>query len=399
MGGSAESVARAMMPPIVEPGARARGDCPRVLFLGCTYAGHHTRFLNLVAHSRLDSRIRPRYHCVTGWSPGGSIERLRLLPAGLRGRARSVLEAAAFASFPRPDVIWSSVGDIIGPYLWSQAGRFRRPVVFDLDWTFEQQELLAPIYFDRPSRRGVLRALGLLRERVIWKQVTVFTAWSAWVADSLRRQGVDDSRIRVLPPGVDLEQWKPRPELRRAPDQRVRLLFVGGDFERKGGKVLLDVFRSRFAGRCDLDIVTRDEVMPSPGVRVHRAEPNSPLLRELVAQADLFVLPTRAECFGIATIEAMASGLPVIVGNVGGAPDIVDDGRTGWLIEPTAIGLARALEHAVTRRECLPAIGRQARAVAEQRFDGARNDVAVIDLLLAEAGRAQRAARHWDWHR
>ena len=70
--------------------------------------------------------------------------------------------------------------------------------------------------------------------------------------------------------------------------------------------------------------------------RVHRAEANSPLLRQLYADADLFVMPTRAEAFGIVTVEAMASGLPVIVGDVGGGRSIVDHGKTGWLIPPRA---------------------------------------------------------------
>jgi glycosyltransferase involved in cell wall biosynthesis len=111
------------------------------------------------------------------------------------------------------------------------------------------------------------------------------------------------------------------------------------------------------------------------------------VLRDLYRNADLFVLPTRAECFGIAAVEAMASGLPVIFGDVGAARDIVDDGETGWLIEPTAEALARALEYALDRREQLPHMGRRAREVAEERFDGARNDARLVDLLLDQHAR------------
>ena len=369
---------------------REERRAPRVLFLGSMYAGHATRFFNLEAHTKHDPRIQPTYRRVTGWVDGGAIERLPLLPAALKGRARAALEAAAFAMLPRPDVIWSSVREAVVPYLWSQLGRLRRPLVLDFDWTLEQQEALAPIYFDRPAKRGVRRALARLQERALWRSVTLFTPWSQWAAESLRRQGVEDERIRVIPPGVDLDEWRPRPELRGRNDGPLRLLFVGADFARKGGDILLDVFRARFTDRCELDVVTRDAVEPSPGVRVQRAEPNSPLLRELYARADLFVLPTRAECFGIATVEAMASGLPVIVGNVGGVGDIVDHGETGWLIEPTADALASALEQALRRRERLPDMGRQARLVAEERFDGRANDRAVVDALLEALSRSSR---------
>jgi glycosyltransferase involved in cell wall biosynthesis len=324
---------------------------------------------------------------------GGAIERLPVLPSAVRGRARAVVEAAAIATLPRPDLIWTSVTEVTVPYLWAQLGRLRRPLFLDLDGTLEQQEQFAPVYFHRSPRHGLYAVVSRLRERALWHSVTLFLPWSNWAAASLRRQGIDDARIRVIPPGIDLQQWAPRPDLRGPAADKLRLLFVGGDFVRKGGDMLLDVFRRRFADRCELDVVTRDVVPPTPGVRVHRAEPNSPLLRELYARADLFVLPTRAEFFGIASVEAMASGLPVIAGDVGGARDIVDDGETGWLIEPTESALAAALERAVDLRDRLRSMGRQARAVAEQRFDGKRNDALLVDLIVEAAERQRHPSR------
>jgi glycosyltransferase involved in cell wall biosynthesis len=357
-------------------------DPRRVLFLGRMYAGHRTRFLNLQAHTRDDPRIRPTYREVTGWIDGGRLERLPGLPAGAKGRARAVLEASALAALRRPDVIWTAVTEVALPHLWSELGPLRRPLVLDLDWTLEQQEALAPIYFQRPAKGGLRYGLARLGERVLWSRVAHFTPWSTWAADSLRRQGIPADRITVLPPGVDLDLWRPRARRRGADGGKLRLLFVGGNFERKGGRMLLDVVRARFAGRVELDVVTPEAVEHGPDVRVHRVAPNTDRLRELYAQADLFVLPTRAECFGIATIEAMASGLPAIVGDVGGARDIVEDASTGWLIEPTEEGLAGALDRALRHRDALQAMGIRARQVAEARFDGRRNDERVVSLLL-----------------
>ena len=367
----------------------AAGGPPRVLFLGVTYAGHETRFLNLEAHTRADPRIRPRYRRVTGWQPGGLLERVPGLPRPVKGRLRAVATAAAVARLPRPDVIWTSGGVALVPHLWSQLGPLRRPLVLDLDWTLEQQEALAPAYYARAAKRGARLALARAQERALWRATSTFSPWSTWAAESLAAQGVPRERIRVLPPGVDLDAWRQRPELRDTSEGPLRLLFVGGNFARKGGDLLLELVRERFAARCELDIVTREPVAPTPGVRVHRATPNSPALRELYARADLFVMPTRAECFGIATVEAMASGLPVVVGNVGGAGDIVDEGSTGWLIDPTAEALAQALERALAQRAELPAFGERARRVAEQRFDARRNATRTVDLIVELAERAR----------
>lgn len=365
---------------------------PTALFAGVTYAGWKTRQLNLERHVAEDGRLDARYRRISGWCDGGLLERLPLVPRGIAGRARAQLEARGFATFPRPDVVWTSALELATPYLWANYGPLRRPLVCETDWTFEQQELFAHEYFHREPRTGLRRAFSALLERVLFDRVTLFTPISRWAADGLRHAGIDDARIHVLHPGLDLERWSV-PERRADPAQPLRLLFVGGDFERKGGPELVDVVATRFPDEIELDIVTRDRVEPRPNVRVHRAEPNSPLLFELYAQADLFVLPTRAECFGHVTVEALASGLPAIVSDVGGARDIVDDGVTGWLIEPGAAAIAAALQRALDAREVLPRMGAAGRRVAEERFDGRRNDRVLVDLLLDQVARHRHALR------
>jgi glycosyltransferase involved in cell wall biosynthesis len=69
----------------------------------------------------------------------------------------------------------------------------------------------------------------------------------------------------------------------------------------------------------------------------------------LLANADLFLLPTVSESFGLSALEALASGVPVIGARAGGLPEVVRDGETGALCEPgdvdamasAAIGLLR----------------------------------------------------------
>ncbi len=363
----------------------------RVLFLGLGYAGHRTRYLNLRANASVDSRIDGTYHEVDGWVKSGWIERVPLLPNGLKGRARAVMQAGQLARLPRPDIIWTPVVEALLPHLWAQRGALRRPLVLDLDCTVDQLEDMAPFYFGRPPRDGLRRSVARSIEQAVWRSTSLFVAWSQWTASAIIARGIPSSRVRVLPPGVSLDDWQPRARS-GAQHRPLRLLFVGADFRRKGGEMLLEVVRAQPDGRCVLDIVTREHVTPSPGVRVHRAEPNSPLLRELYAQADLFVLPTQAECFGIAAVEALASGLPVVMSDIGGARDIVDPGETGWLIQPSARELARVLELAIDQREFLPAMGRRARKRAEERFDGRRNDRALLDLLVEQASNRKDGA-------
>ncbi len=92
-------------------------------------------------------------------------------------------------------------------------------------------------------------------------------------------------------------------------------------------------------------------------------------LGDLFAHADLFLLPSEQESFGLAALESLASGVPVVASEVGGVPEVVTHGETGWLVPPRDPGAmaaaALALLEDSTRRA---AMGRAARASALARF-------------------------------
>ncbi len=362
---------------------------PRAAFVGVTYAGWSTRQANLERHVMADGRFEHTFHRVTGWQPGGLIERLPL-PRRARGRLRALEQARGLAAFPRPDVVWTSGQELAAPYAWAFRRPFDCPLVVETDWSIEQQEAFAPAYFGRAARSGLSLKLALWQERIVLGRAHAVIAMSNWAASGLRQAGVPGERVHVIPPGVDLDLWKPacREKDTREP---LRVLFVGGTFRRKGGDLLVEAMRGPLAGRCELDIVTRDGVDATGcGIRVHRAEANSPELRQLFERADVFAMPTRAECFGQVFVEAAASGLPMIAGRRGGTSDIVDEGATGWLIEPEMPSLIAALTQALEMRSALPEMGRRARRAAEERFDGRKNDAKLIEMMLDIAASGAR---------
>jgi len=89
----------------------------------------------------------------------------------------------------------------------------------------------------------------------------------------------------------------------------------------------------------------------------------------LFAQADLFVLPSEQESFGLAALEALASGVPVVASDVGGLPEVVRDGETGLLVPPhDPRALAVAVLELLRDEPRRAAMGRAARADATARF-------------------------------
>jgi glycosyltransferase involved in cell wall biosynthesis len=114
-------------------------------------------------------------------------------------------------------------------------------------------------------------------------------------------------------------------------------------------------------------------------------------LRRLFLEADLFVLPTLADCTPLAITEAMACGLPVVSTRLAAIPEQVVHGETGLLVPPGDPGaLARAvgalLDDQAHRRD----LGSAGRARAERFYDGRRNARALLDLLKGCADRAAR---------
>ena len=96
---------------------------------------------------------------------------------------------------------------------------------------------------------------------------------------------------------------------------------------------------------------------------------NVPNLEEVVGGSDLFLLPSEAESFGMAALEAMASEVPVIATQSGGLPEVVDDGLTGYLLPVGDIdGMAQRAIEILSNDNFALRMGAAGRAVAIERF-------------------------------
>jgi glycosyltransferase involved in cell wall biosynthesis len=300
----------------------------------------------------------------------------------LRGnvRARRAIAAAdrekpLDALFVHTSMVALLSGDHIG----------RTPTVLSLDATPLNYDELATWYGHKVGNVAVERA-KLLVHRAIMRRARKFTAWSEWTKGSLVRDyGVDPSLITVIPPGTTLSNF-PDPSTRgpRRPGQ-LRLLFVGGDFVRKGGDLLLEVFRRHLRSSCELHLVTAADVASGDGVHVHRGvKPHSPELLALYADADVFVLPTRGDCLAVVLGEAMASSLPIVTTRVGAHAEAVKDGESGFVIDvDDAHALRNSLERLAGDPNLCARMGRCSRRLGEERFDMNKNANQIADLLVS----------------
>ena len=109
----------------------------------------------------------------------------------------------------------------------------------------------------------------------------------------------------------------------------------------------------------------------------------------LLSALDIFVLPSLYEGFGIAILEAMAAGLPVVATTVGGIPEFVTDGMTGRLVEPgKAEALADAIQAVLANPEQARQMGLQGQRHVQEQFEigtVVRQHEAVYEACLAQA--------------
>ncbi|MBI5365175.1 MAG: glycosyltransferase family 4 protein [Planctomycetes bacterium] len=237
--------------------------------------------------------------------------------------------------------------------------------------------------------------------------------------DVVRRHGVPKEKVALIYNGVDVERFTPalratkgaelRQELGLPADERV-VLFLGSGYGRKGLDIVLDAFaqvaraaKAAKAGTAHLLVVGYD----SGAVRWEARAKELGLANVVrflggrrdtetcYAAADLYVLPTRYDPFANTTVEALASGLPVITTTTNGASELIVEGQCGSVL-PRADdvpALARALATWLAPAR-LESGALAARKLAEQHSARSKcaQSAAVLDAVLKEK-RAEPAGR------
>ncbi len=237
------------------------------------------------------------------------------------------------------------------------------------------------------------------------KNVDTVCAVSERVGQTIRTAGVEAARVHVVHSGLD-QNWfedhdaQDRERVRRdlgIPDRAVVFVTAAHLFERKGYHIAIEAFANvrhggtqghyiivgigeaayeqRLRGRCDALGIS--DVVHFVGYQA--------AVRPYLDAADVYLQPSLMEGFGIAVIEAMARGCPVIASNTGGLPDIVVDQETGCLVTPgDRPGLEQAMVALATDAGRRSHWGDNGKRRAQERFS--------VDRMMAELQGVYEAA-------
>lgn len=292
--------------------------------------------------------------------------------AGLR-EARSTLRRAA-ADFA-PDAVWAHAWSP-----WGLAASLGLPGAPRLLLTVHGAEVLNPAASRRyrPLVRFALRAA----DRVL--------AVSRFSADAALALGADPARVDVVPNAVDPARFAPGPRRGDLVERwglagRRVVLTVGGLVERKGHDLVLRAVAAlaprrpdlvylvvggwTLAGSREADLKRLAVDLGIAGRVVFAGQVSEADLPDVYRLADVFAMPGRyvaekgyVEGFGIAYLEAAASGVPSVAADAGGAIDAVEDGATGIVVPPDdAAAVAAAIDRLLGDEELRRRLGEAGR--------------------------------------
>lgn len=148
------------------------------------------------------------------------------------------------------------------------------------------------------------------------------------------------------------------------------VIYVGIDWERKGGPILLKAFERVLKAVPDakLLIIGCKPPVNMPQVRsLGRVPPEQ--VRQFLARSSVFCFPTRLEPFGIAPLEAYMQRIPVIASKIGAMPDVVEDGVSGILVEPNHVeGFANSMIQLLTNPERCRQFGQRGHELVSKKY-------------------------------
>jgi glycosyltransferase involved in cell wall biosynthesis len=225
------------------------------------------------------------------------------------------------------------------------------------------------------------------RKKRSWKQPFQIIAPSRWLAESVRQSALMGGwPVEVIPHPIDTDQWAPLDrnvarQALRLPQDKTILLFgvdMGSSNPNKGAQLMLQALHLLWQQTPDpasIHLVVFGQrlstlLSPYPFTyqflgRLH----DDVSLRLAYSAADLLVMPSRVEAFGLTAAEAHACGLPVVAFNTTGLKDIIADHRTGRLADPfDPASLAACIDWVLSDPERTAALGKAARQRAENTW-------------------------------
>lgn len=175
--------------------------------------------------------------------------------------------------------------------------------------------------------------------RPVYQNAAGIFCMSDYLAKSMvETTGVDEKKVHTVYAGANWHGMKLPEASAKSIDGKdeINLILTGVDYNGKGADIAIEAVKllcEKYGGKFKLHLCGIKEKIPEEECIVNHGFVNKDKLIELLIKCDLFVLPSRFDCFGISFVEAMTFGLPCIGRKICAMPEIIDEGVNGELVE------------------------------------------------------------------
>jgi len=330
----------------------------------------------------------------------------------IRGKSASVARGTCFGDFPsysvgctfpelefsyyRPTELWRSVisgfdrhiavgGTVLvsNPLVEMNIPHMTWCASTMIDDRYDRRQAM-PI-LRRLIDRAIVGPVQRKMERKILARSTRFMTVSNYARDTLIAAGGTAGNFATVPVPVDCNFFSPRDQVPAA-----KIGFAGrADDPRKNIGLLLQAFRIIAARDPEAELRLTGDATPKLQQMIATLGISDRVvwsgwldragLAEFYRSLDVFVFPSAKEGLGIAGIEAMACGVPVVSTRAGGTEDFVLEGETGRLVDSDPTAMADAISAIYTRREARDRLGLNARQLIADRYSMERFEKNIAD--------------------
>jgi len=213
----------------------------------------------------------------------------------------------------------------LSPALFSFGAWNNTKGIVVLDWT---RSLRPSIYGSKIKKDIVFYA-----HRMVLKKCYKIFCWTDASIENIHSvYGIEMSKIHKVPAPFLIDDLSIFP--RKTPILP-RVLFIGGDWKRKGGDILQDAWQNRLESKCKLTILTSNKSLKIEGVEIlTNISYGTPEHKKIFEQNDILILPARFDAYPQVIGEAAAGGLAVVTTKFAlGSPEIILHGKSGYIAE------------------------------------------------------------------
>jgi glycosyltransferase involved in cell wall biosynthesis len=204
-------------------------------------------------------------------------------------------------------------------------------------------------------------------EKQAYEHAKLIFVMSPNIKDSLVNQyQIDEHKIKLIYVGTNTPINQ---EVNHEKYRNKNILFVGKDWVRKGGPLLVEAFKIVQASVPDAKL-TIIGCNPNVNLRncVIHGELSLEQVGELYNQASVFCMPTLREPFGIVFLEAMFNRLPIVTNSIGATPYLIKQGYNGYLLNYDARAYANALIELITDPDKCEQFGNNSYEIARKTY-------------------------------